>query len=273
MSPDDAWGFKSIECGNFGLPLLQRAFDRAGPPVVVFHGIGASSVAQANSDPTADSLRTVELTVQLLKSIEKLAPTTRVIYPSSAAVYGTKAIGPISEDSSISPISVYGENKFYAENICREFSRHNGLNIIIARFFSVYGAPQRKLLLWDLGMRLLHGERNLLLGGTGEETRDFIHVSDAAAIVGALAVALEPPTLLNVGTGQATSIRTLARTFAAALDVRAEINFDNLSRAGDPPHQQADISRLSEIGITSWLTLEQGLREYAAWLRATAGKE
>jgi len=261
------WGFKFIESGSFAAPLLQRVYERAGPPVAVFHAIGASSVTQANADPAADAERTLRTTERLLEALGQMAPSARLIYPSSAAVYGAAAPGPIPENAPTQPISVYGANKLRAEGICQDFARRSGLQVIIVRFFSVYGPPQRKLLLWDLGMRLLAGERRITLGGTGEETRDFIHVRDAAAIVGALTVSAQPPRLLNAGTGRATSINTLAAKLAAAFGVPVDIQFDGRSRPGDPPHQQADISQLSAIGFAASMTLEQGLSDYADWLR------
>lgn len=266
-------GYSFIESGPFSASLLQRGYERAGAPAVVFHAIGASSVSQASADPIADVERTLRLTECAVEAVGRLAPQARFIYPSSAAVYGQKGLGPISEDSPVQPASLYGENKLHAEKICEDISRRNGLKIVIARFFSVYGPPQRKLLLWDLGTRLISGEREILLGGTGEETRDFVNVKDAAAIIGALAVAPQPPQLLNVGSGLATSIRTLAKKLSVALNVQADIAFDGQSRPGDPPHQQADISRLSALGIPLQTSLEQGLLEYANWLRVAVGEK
>jgi UDP-glucose 4-epimerase len=264
------WGFKFIECGSFAGPILQRAHERAGPPVAVFHSIGASSVTQAEVDPAADAERTLRTTESLLEALRQMAPSARLIYPSSAAVYGAAAPGPIPEDAPTQPISLYGANKLRAETICQDFARRSGLQVIIARFFSIYGPPQRKLLLWDLGLRLLAGERRITLGGTGEETRDFIHVSDAAAIVVALIVAARPPQLLNAGTGRATSVNILATKFAAAFGVPVDLQFDGRSRPGDPSHQQADISQLSTVGFASSMTLEQGLANYANWLRTAS---
>lgn len=263
-------GFKYIETGLFTVPLLQRMFERAGPPAAVFHAIGTSSVAQATADPAADSERTVDSTEGLLQALKKMAPLARLIYPSSAAVYGIAAPGPIPESAPPHPVSVYGRNKLRAENLCQDFASQSQLQVTIVRFFSIYGPPQRKLLLWELGQRLLAGERNIALGGTGEETRDFIHVRDAASIVGTLiASAQRPPLLVNAGSGIATSIRALARNLVAALGVQANIRFDGRSRPGDPPHQQANLSMLSATGFVSSMTLEQGLANYAEWLRAS----
>jgi UDP-glucose 4-epimerase len=265
------WGFNFIECGAFDAALLSRAQNRAGPPEAVFHAIGAGSVAQANADPVADSDRTLQTTKCLLEHLCRTAPGARLIYPSSAAVYGATAAGPISEHAPTEPISVYGVHKLRAEDICRSYAGRNGLQTVIVRFFSVYGAPQRKLLFWDIGQRLLAGERTITLGGTGEETRDLIHVTDAARVVAALIVATNPPPLLNAGTGRATSVKTLVELLASAMGVAAKFRFDGCSRPGNPPNQQADASLLSRLGFAPSVPLGHGIAEYATWLRTAKG--
>lgn len=264
------WGFDHVEYGAVDAALLSRGQNRFGPPQVVFHAIGSGSVSQAGADPAADIERTLRTTECVLEALDRTAPRTRFIYPSSAAVYGTTPAKPIGEDAPTQPISLYGENKLRAEEICRDFAQRSGLQIVALRFFSVYGPPQRKLLFWDLGRRLLSGERKITLGGTGEETRDLVSATDAAAIVAELAGKAKVPTLLNVGTGRATSVKTLAGILARALGVEDDICFDGRVRPGDPPHQQADISRLASLGLTASITPEEGLVIYARWLQSIA---
>jgi UDP-glucose 4-epimerase len=267
------WGFRFIEHGPFDAQLLRRAVEHAGPPVVVFHAIGSGSVAQADADPGADKQRTLRTTECLLEKLAQTAPQARLIYPSSAAVYGDVAAGAIAEDAPTRPISAYGANKLAAEAICNEFAKGTGRQgVVIARFFSLYGPPQRKLLLWEVGQRLLAGERDIALGGTGEEARDFLHITDAAGIVATLAAAADPPSLLNVGSGRATSVRTLVETLASFLGVSVKIRFDGHSRPGNPPYQQADVSRLARIGFKASVPLELGLADYARWLRSKASE-
>ena len=262
----EEWGFRFIELGTFDAALLRRAQDRAGPPQAVFHAIGSGSVGQADADPAADSERTLRTTACLVEFLSQTASGARLIYPSSAAVYGVSPAGPISENAPMAPISVYGANKLRAEGICRHYTARNTQPSVIVRFFSLYGAGQRKLLFWDIGQRLRAGERTLVLGGTGEETRDLIHVSDAAAIAAAVAVAASPPSVINAATGRATSVKTLVEMLVSALGVTAQIRFDGRSRPGNPPYQQADISRLAKLEPGQFIPLEQGIAGYARWL-------
>jgi UDP-glucose 4-epimerase len=141
------------------------------------------------------------------------------------------------------------------------------MQLIVARFFSVYGPWQKKLLLWDIAQRLLSGQTAVTLGGTGRESRDFIHVVDAAAMVVTLAQCETALGTFNIGTGRATPTMALASKLASAMNSNAEISFTGISRPGDPMHQQADVRRLSEFGQIARVPLEQGLADYAYWIR------
>jgi UDP-glucose 4-epimerase len=261
------WGFATIEVGDFEAAMLERVLQRLGAPVAAFHAIGSGSVGQAAEDPVADYERTFKSTEVLTQVLGQLSPATRLIYPSSAAVYGIVSEGAISESAPLNPISEYGKTKLLTEDMCRERAQIYGMQLIVARFFSVYGPWQEKLLLWDIAQRLLSGQTAVTLGGTGRESRDFIHVVDAAAMVVALARCETALGTFNIGTGRATPTMALASKLASAMNSNAEISFTGISRPGDPMHQQADVRRLSEFGQIARVPLEQGLAEYAYWIR------
>jgi UDP-glucose 4-epimerase len=261
------WGFRAMESGPFEPALLERVLVRFGAPQLVFHAIGSGSVGQALADPKADVARTLGTLATLGDVLRNLGPKPRLIYPSSAAVYGDAGAAPTAETAATSPVSVYGQSKLTAEEFCQRCASEDGLEIVIMRLFSLFGAPQRKLLFWDLGRRILSGETVITLGGSGTETRDFIHVKDAARAVAMLAAARNPPPLVNVGSGHATAIREVTAAFASTLGVAVPIEFSGVTRPGDPLHQQANIALLRTIGFEPQVELDAGLAEYAAWLR------
>ena len=268
IAPSSAfeWGFATIEVGDFELQMLKQAHRQFGAPAVAFHAVGSGSVGQAADDPAADYERTFKSAEVLTKVLSQLSPATRLIYPSSAAAYGIVPEGPISESAPVSPISEYGKTKLLTEEMCREQARIYGVQLIIARFFSVYGPFQKKLLLWDIAQRLLSGQTAIELGGTGRETRDFIHVVDAAAMVMKLAQS-KASGIFNIGTGRATPTMDLASKLVSVMNLDAEISFTGISRPGDPMHQQADVRRFSEFGEVACMPLEQGLADYVNWIR------
>jgi UDP-glucose 4-epimerase len=269
VAPSSAfeWGFATIEVGDFEPQMLKRAHQQFGVPAVVFHAIGSGSVGQAADDPSADYERTFKSAEVLTQVLGQLSPATRLIYPSSAAVYGIVPEGAISESAAVSPISEYGKTKLLTEDMCREQAGIYGLPLIVARLFSVYGPLQKKLLLWDIAQRLLSGQTAIKLGGTGRESRDFIHVADAAAMLVTLAQSSTALGTFNIGTGLATPTRELASKLISAMKLDAEISFTGTSRPGDPMYQQADVRQFSQFGRVACMPLEQGLADYVNWIR------
>jgi UDP-glucose 4-epimerase len=276
---DDGWTVTGLDrstvrtsdhiVGALSVSTLEAALKVSGPPQFIFHGAGTSLVGDSMRDPDASLRDTVVTTETLLAFMLEHMPWARMVYPSSAAVYGgTTDVTPIHEDRPANPMSVYGTHKVAAEKACIA-AAEEGLSVGIMRLFSVYGPGLRKQLPWDLGQKLIAGKGRVELFGTGLETRDFLHVSDVAALVALLAGAkFSAPLIVNGGTGIATRVNAFASLFANLLDIKCEIAFNGTARAGDPQHYQADIGRLQTLGFVPQITLDDGLADYAAWIKA-----
>lgn len=263
-----SWGLELWCKAEIDLQALEGLAATAGRPDLIFHAVGGGSVGFSLEWPLADFQRTVATTAVVLEAARSLAPAALIVYPSSCAVYGMAGKGPISETTPLAPVSPYGVHKVMAENLCLSGNRHFGLRCAIIRYFSVYGPGLRKQLLWDLAHKIAANPQEVRLHGTGEETRDFLHAEDAARIVSLVAdAARDQPLIINGGSGAAVSVRELAEGVAAQLGEQTVIRFTGQSRPGDPPHYQADISRLKRLGFTPAWALQDGLRDYVNWLR------
>jgi len=240
---------------------LARAAAEIGAPEIIFHAAGGSSVGASVADPEADFARTVLSLRETLAFMAQHAPDVRLIYPSSAAVYGAAEAGPVEESAWLQPISPYGRNKLQAEF---EIATAR-VNAVVLRFFSLYGPGLRKQLLWDLATRLAAGPDRLELSGTGEELRDFLFIDDAVRLVGLAASGRS--TILNGGRGEAVSVREAAATLARALGSKAEIGFSGEARAGDPQALVADVSKARAFGVAPRVGFEEGVRRYARWFQ------
>lgn len=261
------WLNGDIHAGN--LRLLQQQ----GTPEVVYHLAGGSTVGAAIASPREDFFRTVASTVELLEWLRLDAPTTRLVVVSSAAVYGAGHEGPISEDAALQPYSPYGHHKQMMESLCRSYGDSYGLEIAVARLFSVFGPELKKQLLWDMCTRLAAGELPLVLGGSGNELRDWTEVREVARALEMLpSQATRVTSTINVGTGVATSVRQIALGLMAAWqghEAAADaLGFSGRSRPGDPFSLVADPRRLNSLGFEWRLSLEQGLADYVTWFRA-----
>lgn len=254
------------EIDEANLDLLAA---RAGPPEVVFHLAGGASVGASLANPAEDYERTVHTTVRLLDWIRRRCAATPVLAVSSAAVYGTGHAGPIPETVAGVPYSPYGSHKAMMEALCRSYAQNFGLRTAIARVFSAYGPGLRKQLLWDILSRLATPGAELVLDGTGAETRDWLEVGDVAAAlarIAGLAPAAHCP-VVNVGSGIGSTVRSVATQLLAAAGDDRRITFSGRCRDGDPASLVADVSVLTALGVAAPRPLAAGIADYLRWFR------
>lgn len=231
------------------------------PPDACIHCAGPASVRDSIIDPQRDFVNSVSATFALLDALRHTVPRCRTVLLSSAAVYGNPQTLPIREDSPLSPISPYGFHKRMVEQLAAEFHQVYGLPVTLARIFSAYGANLKRQVVWDIRQKAhtTPSDQPIRLSGSGNETRDFIHVDDVArALLALLKHAPMQAEAFNVASGCSVSIRTLAHNIAP----QHRIEFDGLVRPGDPLYWQADISRLAALGFACQIGLDQGLQTY-----------
>ncbi len=231
------------------------------------HLAGGSSVAASLEAPLEDFERTVATSARLLEWVRRASPRTRVVLVSSAAVYGSGHEGPIPETAPLVPRSPYGCHKSMMEQLGASYRTNLGLDVGVVRLFSVYGPGLAKQLIWDLWRRLHAGAGRVELAGTGDETRDFLHVTDAARLLLFTAGSERSDHwVMNGGTGSATRVREIAGHVAAAFapERHVEVAFTGERRAGDPTHLVADVARASAAGFMPAVTLDAGLTETLA---------
>ena len=246
------------------LRRLEAATER---PDTVFHLAGGSSVGASLLTPEEDFRRTVDSTQHLLEWLRERAEATRLIFASSAAVYGDGT--PLREDSPCRPRSPYGYHKLIAELLIESYSQTYGLSTIVLRPFSVYGPFLQKQLLWDLCCRIREGHQEIRLGGDGTETRDFIEVSDVVqAMIKARELAAHLCPRLNVGSGIPTTVRDIAAHVLRETQCAASLVFTGVKRAGDPRCLVADTTLAQSMGLHPTVDLASGLAAYVDWFRS-----
>ncbi len=254
--------------GPFDVECLHQASQAEAAPSLVVHGLGVGSVTAAAAFPVDAFDATVRSTAVLLDHLRRMAPDARILYPSSAAVYG-ESLNALEEQAPTRPVSTYGWHKLLVETMLQEARVLHGLECTAIRFFSVYGPELRKQVLWDWGRRLLAGEAPLAASGTGEEIRDFLYINDAVALLIWLATLPRgiAPAIVNGGTGCGTSLRQLAGLLTDALGCRTPVVFDGQRRQGDPFCYRADPGLLSSLGFAPAVSVQDGVSRYARWLQ------
>ena len=237
-------------------------------PTLCIHCAGRASVPQSVVNPAADFAANGSLTFDLLDTLRIHAPSCRFIFLSSAAVYGNPVRLPITEDDPVAPVSPYGFHKAMSEQLIKEFCMVYGLRGASLRIFSAYGPGLRRQVLWDFCYKALI-EKRIVLQGTGNETRDFIHAIDVA--MATLAVAKGAPMtgeVYNVASGQEITIHALADQVLRPLRTGLVPEIDGIVPVGTPRNWRADISRLSTLGYEPSVRLETGVERFALWASA-----
>jgi UDP-glucose 4-epimerase len=258
------WGISRWHACDITLDNLQR---HAGEVDAVVHCAGAPDVAFSAAHPFESLAKTVGTTADVLELLRARLPRARLVLVSSAAVYGDTSGRPIGERDALAPISVYGVHKQMAEELCACYARIHALHASVLRLFSIYGPGLRKQLLWDACNKLTSGM--LSFAGTGAETRDWLHVSDAVALVAAVLQAeMQPYRVLNGGTGTGASVSQILEELSAALDVRARVVFTGDERSGNPRSLVADNAQARALGWRPAYEWRAGVREYARWFRS-----
>ena len=225
--------------------LVNRAVaDCAG----VVHLAAVASVQASVEDPVRTHQSNFIGTLNVCEAM-RVAGIKRVLFASSAAVYGNNGEGQaIDEDTPKAPLTPYAVDKLASEQYLDFYRRQHGLEPVVFRFFNIFGPRQDPSSPYS-GVISIFCERALNgtpinLFGDGEQTRDFLYVADLVAVlVQALEQAQVQEGAVNVGLNRATTLNQLLEALRKVVGPLPEVNHGP-ARAGDIRHSRADNARL-----------------------------
>ncbi len=253
-----------------GVEGMADWFERERPDWVV-HAAGGSSVGEAVENPRRDFESGPLLLEGLLEGIRRGWPEARIVFLSSAAVYGQPEKLPVDEETACEPISAYGYHKRLSELLIEQYARVHGVRGASARIFSAYGKGLRKQVLWDLCVRSRSAGDELIVQGTGKETRDFIEAADVALGVSLI---LKNGSLVgeayNLAGGREIEIGWLAQQILSRIAPHKVLRFSGEIPEGVPKCWRADMRRLRELGFVPEIHFERGLENYLDWFEGGA---
>lgn len=258
-----AWGIAEWYIADITVDALVTY---GGQPSVIVHCAGSGSVGFSMTHPHQDFQRTVVTTMAVLEFARLYAPKAKVVYPSSAGVYGAAQKLPIAETDPLFPASPYGVHKRVAETLCESYAQHFGGFVAVVRLFSVYGEGLRKQLLWDAAQKIARGDNRFF--GTGEEIRDWLHVEDAARLLIVMAgQASAKCPVVNGGSGEGVTVREILTELFACFGRADAPSFSGAVREGDPAGYRADIGLVRSMDWRPKICWRDGLRDYVAWFK------
>ncbi len=234
----------------------------------IFHLAAIASVHESVTNTYRCHLVNCEASLYLLEKARKCTSLKRIVYASSAAVYGDDPALPKSEDSPTRPISPYGIDKYTAEQYMLTYNRLYCVPAVALRYFNVYG-PRQNGCSMDGGVASIFLNKFLsarhpvvTVYGDGQQTRDFVYIKDViAATRFVMSHETAAGNVYNVATGRETSILNVIQGLEAITNRKAQILFSE-KRTGDIERSFADISRLRALGFTPRYSLLESLTEY-----------
>ena len=234
----------------------------------IFHLAGHANVPQSVQLPRRDLEKNLLASFNLLEAARHLELETKVLFASSAAVYGEGSGKPFQEDDPAAPIAPYGVSKLAAERYMDVYARTYGLRTASLRLFPVYGPRHSAHVIYDLIRKVSENPHELTIHGDGTQVRDFNYVTDVVEAF--LLVAEKAPLrgeVYNVAAGDSMSIRDIARFICEAMDAAPLFVYSGNVGPGVSQRWSADISRLKSLDYQPRVAFVDGLDETVAWFR------
>lgn len=230
----------------------------------VYHLAARVSVPESLYYATEYNHTNVGGTVSLMEAM-RVADVRRVVFASSGSIYGNQYEQPVHEDDVPEPDSPYAVSKYAAEQYVRCIGRIHNIETVSLRIFNAYGAGQplpvsHPPVVPRFMQQVLTGG-SVVIHGNGSQSRDFVHISDVvAALVAASTVSNVDQQIINIGSGEETTIAELASAIGEVTHRPVHTIYPNTENRGGVARLVAEISRAqSLLGYRPQVDLEQGL--------------
>lgn len=260
-----------VRCDVRDGEALRKAFQNTE---VVFHLAASVGNKRSLDNPWDDAEINLMGTLKVLLAARD-AKVRKLVFSSSAAIFGELITLPIREDHPCEPDTPYGATKLAAEKECLAFAKQFDMEVIALRYFNVYGPNQRFDAYGNVmpifAFQIFCG-KPITIYGDGLQTRDFVNVRDVVQANIKAGLNRGFSGAFNIGSGFQISILQLVQHLRRLSGVEFEAAH-GAPRSGDVRHSLADISLArAKIGFDPAVSLDEGLKEYLSWVREEAHK-
>ena len=229
----------------------------------ILHHAALVSVAESMARPQDTTRINITGTQHILEAARR-AGVKRVVFASSAAVYGTRPEMPYTENTPTDCQSPYAWSKQAGAELCQLYTRIYGLETVVLRYFNVYGPGQNPNAAYAAViakfMQLAADNQPLGIDWDGLQSRDFVNVQDVVQANLLAAYKGRPGEIYNVASGRMHTLVELADTVEKVSGQQLG-RIARPKRAGDVHESSADISKIRTLGFAPHVTLEDGLKE------------
>lgn len=240
---------------------------------IIFH-LAARNIIASTRNPYEDFETNIGGTLNILLAARDSKPE-RVVYTSSASIYGNPRYLPINEDDPVSLLTPYAVSKYSGEGYCRAFYESYGVPVVVVRYSNVYGPGQDPTnpycgVVSKFMQRAGEGEPPVI-HGDGQQTRDFTFIADAieATIAAGLSAKAEGE-VFNIGTGIETNVNGLARAVMDLYGLEREPEHVDRRDIDNIRRRVVNIEKIRRVlRWTPRYTLKEGLRLTLEWFRST----
>ena len=244
-------------------------FQAAAGCDAIVHLAAVASVQASVDDPIGTHEVNLVGTVNLLEAAKQHS-IKRFVFASSAAVYGNTEVMPVSEATTLSPLTPYAVDKLASEYYIDFYRRQHHLLPTVFRFFNIFGPRQDPSSPYSgvisIFMQRAINDQSMTVFGDGEQSRDFVYVADLVQLL-ANAVEKQKPYHLpmNVGNGLQTNLNQLLDLIREFTEKKLDVSYVE-SRAGDIKHSLADNRLVCEkMDYQNQYSVELGLRVTYNW--------
>jgi UDP-glucose 4-epimerase len=257
-----------LHLGDAADPLvLEAALDEVG---AILFTAGGLLPAASELEPDRDAELTLKPLRAVLAALQSRPGTSFAYLSSGGTVYGEPDHNPVREDASLRPLGSYGRLHVQCESEVLHECEEHGLRGRILRCATVYGEGQRPERGQGAIVTFLHRVATGIpidLYGGGSSVRDYIYVGDVACTLTALSGRDDGPTILNVGSGEGTSLADLLALVEAEIGRPAEVVQHGV-RDFEVERIVLDISRLRSLIPVESTPLSDGIGSTWEWLRS-----
>jgi UDP-glucose 4-epimerase len=264
-------GDENLEVVKGSVTDFELTRDVVRGSISVIHE-AARNIIVSTRNPREDYEVNIGGTLNVLLAVRE-CKVPRMVYASSASVYGNPRYLPINEDDSTNMLSPYAVSKFAGENYCKAFYESYGLSTSMVRYSNVYGLAQRPdnpycgviAKFFEMAM----SGRAPRIHGDGEQTRDFTYIDDVvdATLLAGFSPKAEGQ-VYNVGTGRETSVNQLARLIIQITGTEVEPEYVDRRDIDNIRRRVVNIEKIRrELRWSPSVTIEKGLRYTYQWLK------